>query len=465
MSEQIVSYFNNIATGVKSFITGLSLTFEHFKNKKENVATLQYPHEKFPIPEKKIGFEQSEYNVIRSRLHVDIDDCISCRMCERACPVDCIKIEDVKPKKDIEFDCGKTSNDTQKKLLVTRFTIDMSECMYCNLCVYPCPEECIYMVGGPNEHKHDIDYEFSKRERGNLIYEFATATDDEIAEAGGTTYLEKRNKKDELYDLAMRVQEIELEGANAAKTKSKSEAVTPGADLPQDITLLKQIKNRVSKGIARKIYRQLDKEGKSLVEIAEGIQSLLDSKDRLTEDVKTVVSVLSGTSKKATEESVSDSAPQESSSSVENIDFNIDSLKSIESRVVRGIAKKIYKAQDSEGKDSKEIALAIKLALEEKEKYTEDVKGIIEPVLSLDGSTETVEDNNSNVQEGDSSGEINFNLESLNNIENRVSKGIAKKLFKQMDSEGKTIQEISQSIKETLEEKGKYTDDIKAIIE
>ena len=31
MSEQITAYFNNIATGVKSLITGLSLTFEHFK--------------------------------------------------------------------------------------------------------------------------------------------------------------------------------------------------------------------------------------------------------------------------------------------------------------------------------------------------------------------------------------------------------------------------------------------------
>ena len=175
MSDQITAYFSNIANGVKSFITGLSLTLEHFKNKKENVATLQYPHEKFPIPEKKIGFEQSEYNVIRSRLHVDIDDCISCRMCERACPVDCIKIEDVKAKKGVDFEYGQTSNDTQKKLLVTRFTIDMSECMYCNLCVYPCPEECIYMVGGPNEEKHEIDYEFSQYKREGMIFDFAKA--------------------------------------------------------------------------------------------------------------------------------------------------------------------------------------------------------------------------------------------------------------------------------------------------
>ena len=143
MSEHITTYFNNIASGVKSFLSGLALTWDHFKNKKEKVATLQYPHEKFPVPEKNIGFEHSEYNVIRSRLHVDIDDCIGCLQCERACPVDCIKIDTIKPPKDSEYDCGKTSHDTQKKMIVPRFTIDMSECMYCNLCVYPCPEECI----------------------------------------------------------------------------------------------------------------------------------------------------------------------------------------------------------------------------------------------------------------------------------------------------------------------------------
>ena len=49
-------------------------------------------------------------------------------------------------------------------------TSHMSECCYCNLCTYPCPEECIFMTGGPNAKKHPIDYEFSEPDRSDLIY-------------------------------------------------------------------------------------------------------------------------------------------------------------------------------------------------------------------------------------------------------------------------------------------------------
>jgi len=116
--------------------------------------------------------------VIRSRLHVDMDDCIGCLKCERVCPVDCIKIETEKSPdrgndiKDINHR-GITSNGTKKALVVTRFDIDMTECCYCNLCTYPCPEECIFMTGGPNAKKHPIDYEFSEADRSDLIYRFA----------------------------------------------------------------------------------------------------------------------------------------------------------------------------------------------------------------------------------------------------------------------------------------------------
>ena len=145
--------------------------------KRDNV-TLQYPEERWPRPERNIGFEHKDYNVIRSRLHVDIDDCIGCLKCERVCPVDCITINTIKtpPRGEDNSEVGhtgETSNGTKKAMVLSRFTIDMSECCYCNLCTYPCPEECIYMVGGPNSPKHPIDYEFSEFDRSDLIYQFA----------------------------------------------------------------------------------------------------------------------------------------------------------------------------------------------------------------------------------------------------------------------------------------------------
>ena len=171
-------YFLDIYESVSSIVGGMGITLLHlFRARNDNV-TLQYPEEKWPRPERNIGFDHSNYNVIRSRLHVDMDDCIGCLKCERACPVDCIKIvtekapvrgEDIKKIKHK----GITSNGTRKALVVTRFDIDMSECCYCNLCTYPCPEECIFMTGGPNESRHSIDYEFSEPERTDLIYHFS----------------------------------------------------------------------------------------------------------------------------------------------------------------------------------------------------------------------------------------------------------------------------------------------------
>jgi hypothetical protein len=35
------------------------------------------------------------------------------------------------------------------------------------------------MTGGPNSHKHPIDYEFSQYDRNELIYKFAKDVDEE----------------------------------------------------------------------------------------------------------------------------------------------------------------------------------------------------------------------------------------------------------------------------------------------
>ena len=174
----MIKYFSDIYNSTTAILSGMYLTINHLFRAKKGIATLQYPEERWPRPERTIGFDHGSYNVIRSRLHVDIDDCIGCLKCERACPVDCIKIETEKsPNRGEDIKginhVGITSNSTKKALVVTRFDIDMSECCYCNLCTYPCPEECIFMTGGPNESRQQIDYEFSEPERTDLIYHFS----------------------------------------------------------------------------------------------------------------------------------------------------------------------------------------------------------------------------------------------------------------------------------------------------
>tara|TARA_B110000014_G_C20092602_1_gene572252 strand:- start:864 stop:1445 length:582 start_codon:yes stop_codon:yes gene_type:complete len=174
----MIKYFKDIWETLATILGGMGITFIHLIRARNDNVTLQYPEERWPRPERSIGFDHNNYNVIRTRLHVDMDDCIGCLKCERACPVDCIKIETVKAPdrgediKDINH-VGITTNGTRKAMVVTRFDIDMSECCYCNLCTYPCPEECIFMTGGPNAKKHPIDYEFSEPDRNDLIYMFA----------------------------------------------------------------------------------------------------------------------------------------------------------------------------------------------------------------------------------------------------------------------------------------------------
>lgn len=192
------AYLRTIWESVSTLVTGMAITWRHMVNIRKGNVTLQYPEERWPRPERDIGFDQDDYNVIRSRLHVDMDDCIGCLKCERVCPVDCIKIETEKVDKGEDIPdvghTGITSNGTKKALLLTRFDIDMTECCYCNLCTYPCPEECIYMTGGPNSEKHPIDYEFSQFDRNDMVYRFAKeASEEQVEKATGVKNGEKKN--------------------------------------------------------------------------------------------------------------------------------------------------------------------------------------------------------------------------------------------------------------------------------
>lgn len=150
-------YFKDTWLGIWTVLIGMKITFKHLFTP---AVTIQYPEVKLKLPERE-----------RNRLYVNMDDCIGCDQCSRACPVSCIEIETVKsiPGEDL----GTTSNGKKKALWVTKFNIDFAKCCYCQLCVFPCPTECIYMT--------DV-FEFAEYERDNLVYKFSTLTDAEVKE-------------------------------------------------------------------------------------------------------------------------------------------------------------------------------------------------------------------------------------------------------------------------------------------
>ncbi len=162
-------YFGNIKTGAVTIASGLGITLKHFFNaihrkgdaglddvdyfrQVDGLCTLQYPREVIPTPLNG-----------RYRLYNDIEDCIGCGQCVRACPIACISMETIKVAADDLAVCGKTSDGQQKKFWIPVFDIDVAKCMTCGICTTVCPTECL---------RHTPVSDFSEFDRSNFIYHF-----------------------------------------------------------------------------------------------------------------------------------------------------------------------------------------------------------------------------------------------------------------------------------------------------
>ena len=186
-------YIKNTYEAIWTVLVGMKITFRHLFFPS---VTIQYPDVKPAIPER-----------ARNRLYVNMDDCIGCDQCSRACPVNCIEIETLKSTPDDSP--GVTSQGKKKALWVTKFDIDIAKCCYCSLCVYPCPTECIEMTKV---------YEFSEFGRDDLIYNFATLTREEIED--------KKQKYEKFME--------EKEAAKLAAAKAKAEKAEKAAEKKPD---------------------------------------------------------------------------------------------------------------------------------------------------------------------------------------------------------------------------------------
>jgi len=130
-----------IATGFNSLVTGMRITLGQFF---KPPVTVQYPHESLKMPEKFRG-----HIVLVRDPETGKAKCFACKLCERACPSDCITVEGAKL-------------EGAKKKSVTQYVLDFTKCSLCGSCVEACRDGAIrysheYNLASTNKEDYIMD--------------------------------------------------------------------------------------------------------------------------------------------------------------------------------------------------------------------------------------------------------------------------------------------------------------------
>ena len=145
------------ATGFNSLITGMRITLGQFF---KPTVTVQYPHETLEIPP-------------RFRGHIELVRdpetgkavCFACKLCERACPSDCITVDGAKL-------------DGAKKKSVTHYVLDFTKCSLCGSCVEACRDGAI---------RYSHEYNLASTNKEDYIMDLFKRLENERVAAEGTT--------------------------------------------------------------------------------------------------------------------------------------------------------------------------------------------------------------------------------------------------------------------------------------
>jgi NAD(P)H-quinone oxidoreductase subunit I len=134
----MIDYFRTVFNIAWALCKGLGITLKHlFKP----AITVQYPYEKLTLSER-----------YRGALAFHPDICISCDMCVRACPSDCISLEAER-------------NEQTKKKDLKWYKIDFAKCNFCRLCEEICPTK-------PKSVHHTKEFELTFTDRKDFIVEW-----------------------------------------------------------------------------------------------------------------------------------------------------------------------------------------------------------------------------------------------------------------------------------------------------
>ena len=134
-----------VPSGFLSLLTGMRVTLAQFF---KPAVTVQYPWQTLKMPARFRGHIELIIDPETGRYR-----CIACKLCERACPSDCIVVDGAKL-------------EGEKRKSVTQYQMDFTKCSLCGECIEACPSDAIrfsraYNLAGTS--KDEYHYDLMKR--------------------------------------------------------------------------------------------------------------------------------------------------------------------------------------------------------------------------------------------------------------------------------------------------------------
>ncbi len=178
-------YVQEIIVGSKNILEGLAVSFASLFIRP---ITVPFPDVDIKDPEdmkkKYKGRLMPISENYRGILNVQMDICIACQLCMNACPINCIKIKRV-PCEKIKV-MSTTQVEKPKSFTSTRFDINIGKCMFCGLCVKPCPTGAIH---------HTKEFALTSDSLDKLVFSFVSKEEAEKAEQIAKVIKERKEQE------------------------------------------------------------------------------------------------------------------------------------------------------------------------------------------------------------------------------------------------------------------------------
>jgi len=228
------------------------------------------------------------------------------------------------------------------------------------------------------------------------------------------------------------------------------------------------IQDRVIRELAKKTATAAVRSGKSSAKVAEQVKAALEEAGKLTPEIADIVARL------AEAEIQQPSAARKTAPTVTpEAGPDLTPLNDISDRLTRALAKKAATGASRKGLSPGETAEAVRAALEEAGKLSDEARAAIDQLVTQEGGgsdeeTPSVADDTTTTAEEKGAkagqGEVTVDLTILNQITDRMARSKAKAILNKALRQGISPKEAAQEIRSTLTELGKLDSEAEAVL-